>query len=64
MHVLMVAAVLGQAAHAEDSEFEGTDEAGQLFEETETRLSVELGGAVGAGTARLRRGLEIFRCRL
>lgn len=49
MHVWVVAAVLGQAAWAEDSEFEGTEEAGQLFEETETRLSVELGGALAKG---------------
>jgi len=37
------------AAMAEEPSFEGSEEAGQTFEETETTLSAELGGAIAGG---------------
>mgnify|MGYP002632886944 CR=1 FL=1 len=49
MHMLIISIALVTSAFAEDSEFEGTEEAGQAFEETETKVSVEIGGALAAG---------------
>ncbi len=46
---MILLALIGGLAHAEDSEFEGTDDAGQVFDETDSDLSVELGGAAAAG---------------
>ncbi len=47
--LMLIALALTPHAHAEDSEFEGTEEAGQEFKESETKLSAELGGALAAG---------------
>jgi len=49
MYTMIFALAIAPLANAEDSEFEGTAEAGQKFEESETKLSAEIGGAMAAG---------------